>query len=136
MHLKSGCWSADQDSDATRTRTCATLRNQILEFRAWADRRENEGTAFGILGDFNRRLAISDDWAWRELSPESSPLRLLTADLEYRCDPDYEEFIYHIVLAADAAASLVPESTREWLRHDDHPDHCAVSTDLQVKRPR
>ena len=136
VHLKSGCWSADQDSDATRTRTCATLRNQILEVRAWADRRENEGTAFGILGDFNRRLAISDDWAWRELSPESSPLRLLTADLEYRCDPDYEEFIDHIVLDADAAALLVPESTREWLRHDDHPDHCAVSTDLQVQASR
>ena len=136
VHLKSGCWSAEQDSSPSRTQTCTTLRNQIFEIRAWADRREGEGTAFGILGDINRRLAVSDDWAWSELSPESSPLDLLTADIEYQCDPDYEEFIDHIVLDATATALLVPESTREWPRHDDHPDHCAVSTDLQVKAPR
>ena len=133
VHLKTGCWSAEQDSDANRTETCATLSDQILEVRAWADRREDEGVAFGILGDFNRRFAVRDDWAWRELSPESSPLDLLTADLESRCDPKYEEFIDHIVLDDDAAALLVPESTREWPRHDDHPDHCAVSADLTTR---
>ena len=132
VHLKTGCWSAEQDSDPSRTETCATLSDQILEVRAWADRREGEGIAFGILGDFNRRFAVSDDRAWKELSPESSPLELLTADLESKCDPKYEEFIDHIVLDADAAALLVPESTREWPRHDDHPDHCAVSADLTL----
>ena len=136
VHLKSGCWSADQDSNASRADTCATLRDQILEVRAWADRREAKGTAFGILGDFNRRLAVSDDWAWRALSPESSPLDLLTADLESRCDPRFEEFIDHIVLDAAAAALLVRGSTREWRRHDDHPDHCAVSADLRVESAR
>ena len=135
VHLKSGCWSAEQDANESRTQTCATLRNQVLELRSWADRREDERTAFGILGDFNRRLAISDDWAWRVLSPESSLLGLLTADIETRCDPRYEEFIDHIVLDPTAAALLVPGSTREWHRHDDHPDHCAVSTDLRVNRP-
>ena len=133
VHLKSGCWSADQDSDPNRTDTCATLSDQILELRAWADLREHEGTAFGILGDFNRRFAVTDDRAWSELSPESSPLELLTADLETRCDDRYEEFIDHIVLDADAAALLVPESPREWLRHGDHPDHCAVSADLATR---
>ena len=56
VHLKSGCWSSEQDSDSSayRTQICTTLRNQIHEFRAWADRREDEGTAFGIIGDFNR----------------------------------------------------------------------------------
>ena len=138
VHLKSGCWSTEQDSDSSayRTQVCTTLRNQILEIRAWADRRDDEGTAFGILGDFNRRLAASDDWAWRELSPESSPLALLTADIEYQCDPDYEEFIDHIVLDATAAALLVPNSTYEWPLHDDHPDHCTVSTDLQMQASR
>ena len=114
VHLKSGCWSAEQDSDPSRTRTCATLSDQILELRDWADLREDEGVAFGILGDFNRRFAVSDDRAWSELSPESSPLELLTADLETACDPRFAEFIDHIVLDADAAALLVPESTREW----------------------
>ena len=132
VHLKSGCWSAEQDASESRTQICATLRNQVLELRSWADRRGDERTAFGILGDFNRRLAISDDWAWSVLSPESSPLDLLTADIETQCDPRYEEFIDHIVLDPTAAALLVPGSTREWPRHDDHPDHCAVSTDLRV----
>ena len=104
--------------------------------RAWADRREGNGTAFGILGDFNRRLALSDDWAWSELSPESSPLDLLTEDLESQCDPRFEEFIDHIVLDAAAAALLVPESTHEWLRHGYHPDHCAISADLQATSAR
>lgn len=136
LHLKSGCWSAEQDSNEARMLTCTTLRNQIHEVRAWADRREDEGTAFGILGDFNRRLAVSDDWAWSALSPESSPLDLLTAEIEYQCDPRFEEHIDHIVLDADAAALLVPESTREWYPRDDHPDHCAISADLQVHARR
>ena len=135
VHLKSGCWSAEQDASESRAETCATLRDQVLELRSWAHRREDERTAFGILGDFNRRLAVRDDWAWRELSPKSSPLDLLTADIETHCDPRFKEFIDHIVLDRTAAALLVPESTREWPRHDDHPDHCAVSTDLQVSRP-
>ncbi len=134
LHLKSGCWSAEQDSNESRMLTCTTLRNQIHEVRAWADRREDEGTAFGILGDFNRRLAVSDDWAWRALSPDSSPLDLLTADIDYQCDPDFEEHIDHIVLDAAAAALLVPDSTREWPRHGAHPDHCVVSADLQVTK--
>ena len=135
VHLKSGCWSAEQDASESRAETCATLRDQILELRSWAHRRQDAGTAFAILGDFNRRLAISDDWAWRELSPKSSPLDLLTADIETRCDPRFDEFIDHIVLDAAAAALLVPESTREWPRHGDHPDHCAVTADLRVSRP-
>jgi hypothetical protein len=40
------------------------------------------------------------------------------------------------VLDADAAALLVPNSTHEWPRHDDHPDHCAVSTDLLLQTTR
>ena len=135
VHLKSGCWSAEQDASESRTETCATLRDQILELRSWAHRRQDAGTAFAILGDFNRRLAVRDDWAWTELSPKSSPLDLLTADIETRCDPRFEEFIDHIVLDPTAASLLVPESTREWPRHGDHPDHCAVTADLRVSRP-
>ena len=135
VHLKSRCWSAEQDSSASSAVSCATLRDQFLELRSWADRRADEGTAFGILGDFNRRLAVSGDWAWSVLSPESSPLDLLTADIETECDERFDEFIDHIVLDPTAAAWLVPESTREWLHDDDHPDHCAVSADLRASRP-
>ena len=107
-------------------------QDQIPELRSWADLREQEGIAFGILGDFNRRFAVKDDRTWKILSPGSSPLELLTADIKYDCAPRFKEFIDHIVLDADAAALLVPNSTREWLRDTLHPDHCAVSADLQM----
>ena len=46
-----------------------TLRNEVLELSAWSERRADEEIAFGILGDFNRRLAVSGDWTWARLSP-------------------------------------------------------------------
>ena len=138
VHLKSGCWSSREDeSNSSWTKaSCSTLKDQIPELRRWADLREQEGIAFGILGDFNRRFAVQDDQAWEMLSPGSSPLQLLTADITYDCAPRFTEFIDHIVLDADAAALLVPNSTREWLRNTLHPDHCAVSADLQMQPPR
>ena len=134
VHLKSGCWSSREDeSSSSRTiASCTILRDQVPEVRNWADLREQEGVAFGILGDFNRRLTVEGDRVWAELSPESSPLDLLTDNLEYDCAPRYEHFIDHIVLDADAAEWLVPNSPREWLRDTRHPDHCAVSADLQM----
>ena len=138
VHLKSGCWSSreDESNNSWTKASCSTLRDQIPELRSWADLREQEGIAFGILGDFNRRFAVKDDRTWKILSPGSSPLELLTADIKYDCAPRFKEFIDHIVLDADAAALLVPNSTREWLRDTLHPDHCAVSADLQMLPPR
>ena len=138
VHLKSGCWSSSQDrSKSERTvASCATLTEQIGILRDWADAREQDGIAFGILGDFNRRFAVEDDRAWTTLSPGSSPLELLTADITYDCAPRFDEFIDHIVLDADAVALLVPNSTHEWLRDTLHPDHCAVSADLQMQALR
>lgn len=134
VHLKSGCWSSREDeSESSWTiASCGTLRDQIPELRSWADLREQEGIAFAILGDFNRRLTVEGDSVWAELSPESSPLKLLTDNLEYDCAPRYHHFIDHIVLDADAAEWLVPNSPREWLRDTLHPDHCAISADLTM----
>ena len=139
VHLKSGCWSTEQDSDSSayRTQICTTLRNQILRGQSLGRPPRGRGDRFRHpwrLQPPARRQAMTG--SWRELSPESSPLALLTADIEYQCDPDYEEFIDHIVLDATAAALLVPNSTYEWPLHDDHPAHCAVSTDLQVQASR
>ena len=69
VHLNSGCWGATQDEDARRADTCAVLRDQMRILRGWIDARREEGVAFLILGDFNRRLAVPGDWAWGLLSP-------------------------------------------------------------------
>ena len=127
VHLKTGCWGRKQDRDDRRRKTCATLQAQIKRLKAWTDARRAEGIAFVILGDFNRRLALPDDWAWRLLSPPSAPLRLLTEGVQFGCDPRYPAFIDHLVAGGGAETMLVDGSFREWPRQRPHPDHCAVS---------
>ena len=134
VHLKSGCWGAKQDGDTKRKKTCAVLRAQIGHLKAWADARRAEGTAFVILGDFNRRLAQKGDWGWELLAPPSATLRLLTKDVAFRCDPRFRAFIDHMVVGGGAEGLLVPGSFREIPRHGTHPDHCAMSADFRIRR--
>ena len=132
LHLRSGCWGAAQDVDGRRDDTCAFLRRQMARVKAWADARRSEGTAFVILGDFNRRLALAGDWAWRMLSPPSAPLRLATAAISTRCDPRYSSLIDHLVAGGGAGHMLVPGSVREAPRRGPHPDHCAISAVFEL----
>ena len=134
VHLKTGCWGTGQDRDGRRERTCRTLRAQVNHLKAWADARREEGAAFVILGDFNRRLALPGDWAWGVLSPPAAPLRLLTQGVAFRCDPRYPAFIDHLVAGGRAGAVIVPGSFREMPRRGPHPDHCAVYADFRLGR--
>ena len=136
VHLKSGCWGSSQDRDPRRTRTCAALRKQMLILRDWADARRREGTAFVMLGDFNRRLAVSGDWAWRILSPPSATLRLATTGQATHCDPRFSHYIDHLVLDSRAAGMAVKNSFHERPRHGPHPDHCAVSVKFALTSAR
>ena len=131
VHLASGCWGAKQDGEERRQKTCRILRGQVKRLKAWSDARRAEGAAFIILGDFNRRLAVPGDWAWRELSPPSAPLRLLTEGAPSRCDPRYPAFIDHLVAGGGAEAMLVQGSFGELPRLGPHPDHCAVWADFR-----
>ena len=132
VHLTTGCWGEPNDRDPEDAEHCAVLRGQISRLKVWADARRAEGSAFIMLGDFNRRLAVPEDWAWRILSPSSAPLLLPTSELTTRCDPRFTEFIDHLVLGGGAEALLVPGSVHEWPRQGEHPDHCAVSGDFQL----
>ena len=132
IHLTSGCWGAENDDDPKDERNCTVLHGQIRQLKAWADARRADGSAFVILGDFNRRLAAPDDRAWQTLSPPSAPLQLPTSDLTAQCDPRFTELIDHLVLGGGAEALLVPGSVYEWPRQGEHPDHCAVSADFQL----
>ncbi len=132
VHLAPGCWSAAQDRDAEQAETCKTLREQVVALKAWADQRRAEGTAFVMLGDFNRRLAVSGDWAWAILSPPAAPLHLATGDMASQCDPRFTEFIDHLVIGGEAMEMLVPGSVYELPKHGPHPDHCAVSADFAL----
>ena len=133
VHLRSGCWGAKQDGDTKRKKTCAVLRAQIEHLKAWADARRAEATAFVILGDFNRRLALPGDWARRLLAPPSSPIRLLTEGVPFRCDPRFSAFIDHMIVGGGAETMLVPGSFDEVPRTGAHPDHCAMSADFRIR---
>ena len=132
VHLKSGCWSAREDGYASREETCATLREQMEELADWVAERREAGEAFVIAGDFNRRLAIPDDWAWALLTEDAPALSLPTEGRISRCDERYPEFIDHLVFDADAGLSLVVGSFEEGARSTPHPDHCAVSARFRV----
>ena len=103
-----------------------------MHLKDWADASRTEGTAFVILGDFNRRFALPGDWAWRLLSPHSAPLRLASAAIQTRCDPRYTSLIDHTVAGGGAEPMLVAGSVREAPRRGRHPDHCAISAEFGI----
>ena len=88
----------ENDEDPGDKRICTVLRDQINKLKAWANARRAEGEAFVIPGDFNRRLAVPGDWAWKLLSPSSAPLHLPTDVLTTQCDTRFTEMIDHLVL--------------------------------------
>jgi endonuclease/exonuclease/phosphatase family metal-dependent hydrolase len=129
IHLKSGCWSEDEDREARPA--CDLLSRQVPVLADWIAARRREGVAFLVLGDFNRRLVQGD----RVLAAldEAAPLASATAGASSPCW-DGEDFIDHI-LAGDAAASWMEPGTLRVLtyrgmdpsRKDHVSDHCPVS---------
>ena len=99
-----------------------------------ADRREEE-TPFVIAGDFNRRMAVPDDWGWALLSEDNPGLSLITAGRISRCDARYPEYIDHVLFDTDTGASMPLGSFEEAERSTPHPDHCAVSARFRVAPP-
>ena len=131
VHLVSGCWGSDQDRDAERAAICETLRLQVGALKSWVEARQAENIPYAILGDFNRRLALDGDWAWRLLSSARRGLHLATAGLPTSCDPRYTALIDHILVSSDLVSRIVPDSIREIPRLGDHPDHCAIMLSLR-----
>ena len=132
VHLVSGCWGAAQDRDAERSAICETLWLQVGALKSWVEARQAENIPYAILGDFNRRLALDGDWAWRVLSSARFGLHLATAGLPTSCDPRYTALIDHIVVSSDLVGRIVSDSIREIPRLGDHPDHCAILLRLRL----
>jgi endonuclease/exonuclease/phosphatase family metal-dependent hydrolase len=112
------------------------LRAQLSPLLDWISARRTEGTAFAILGDFNRHMDGRDQlWsALRQAAP-------LTRATEGRASPCWggEAFIDHIMLGGAAREWLQPDTLRvltyretgaEWKQRLS--DHCPVSVRLRV----
>jgi len=129
VHLKSGCSSGD------RNEACPVLFQQVPVMERWIDARANEGVRFAILGDFNRRLAMPNDFVWSEwddASPANADLALASADQSARCNPRYRDFIDFIVLDRRASASLEGFQEKTFAG-ENLSDHCAISARLTAR---
>ena len=129
VHLKSGCSSGD------RNEACPVLFQQVPVMEQWIDERAAEGVRFAVLGDFNRRLGMSNDAVWNDWddgSPSNADLALASGDQSARCNPRYRDFIDFIVLDRRASAGLrgFEEATFEG---EGLSDHCAVSARLSLR---
>ncbi|MFT8808462.1 endonuclease/exonuclease/phosphatase family protein [Gluconobacter sp.] len=131
VHLKTGCW--DQPLNQ-RKHSCPTLYQQVRILQDWMLERQDEGEAYAVLGDFNRRLTLHDP-LMQQIEAET-PVTLTTAG---RASPCWggEYFIDHILLGNAARDWLVPDSLRVMTYKNDKvpaglSDHCPVSVKLEM----
>ncbi|GBR39524.1 hypothetical protein AA101099_1702 [Neoasaia chiangmaiensis NBRC 101099] len=133
VHLKTGCWDQPLTQKAY---SCPTLRQQFAVLDDWVLERQDEGEAFAILGDFNRRLTLADPMM--QALEADAPMTLTTAGHASPCWGG-EYFIDHILLGNAARQWLVPDSLRVMLYRDAKEedrarlsDHCPVSVTLRL----
>lgn len=133
IHLKSGCWDRPLKE---RGYSCPILREQFAILDDWVLQRQDEGVAFAVMGDFNRRLTAADP-LMQELEADA-PMTLTTSG---RANPCWggNYFIDHILLGNDARQWLRADSLRVMLFHpaaDEEKarlsDHCPVSVRLNL----
>ena len=133
VHLASGCWGPEQDVDERRQRICSTLKHQVSELAGWISARTEAGDSWILLGDFNRRLALDEDWAAKQLLAEGLDAHLLTRSVrdgvaqEDWCDERYPDLIDHILISESLRDRVVLDSVKEHPRIHEHPDHCIIS---------
>lgn len=137
VHLKSGCWDAPL---TLKTHSCPILRFQLEKLHNWIKQRHIAQEDFIILGDFNRRLVLSDE-SFQQLA-RSGPLILATAGKASPCE-NGRYFIDHILLSSSLAPFYNPNALRVALYPSKDlseggktppppSDHCPVSLTLEA----
>jgi endonuclease/exonuclease/phosphatase family metal-dependent hydrolase len=133
-HLKTGC--SHQPLPKTRDRACLELRDQIPVVAEWIAAREQDGVAFIVLGDFNRRMDGRDT-----LLSELRRAAPLVRATEGRSSPCWgaENFIDHILAGGAASVWMRPDTLRvltyretDLSMKDRLSDHCPVSVRFDV----
>lgn len=132
VHLKSGCHQAPLVNSG---KTCDTLRRQLPAMQGWVVQRREEGGAFVVLGDFNRRMDGRDEML--SSLNQAAPLLRVT---EGQASPCWggASFIDHIFLGGAARAWMAPQSMRVMVYREGIDakerlsDHCPVSVRLRL----
>ncbi|MCH9684064.1 MAG: endonuclease/exonuclease/phosphatase family protein [Deltaproteobacteria bacterium] len=139
IHLKSGCLTQSLGSSSN---SCNKLEQQVGILESWIDARAAEGTAFMVLGDFNRRMfANGNDDVWAALddgSPAGADLSSPTETGTAQCNGgQFPQFIDHLVTGSLATQMLVPGSFSELVFDSadaglELSDHCPLSVELAL----
>ena len=134
VHLKTGCF--DRPLNKEPHGACEELAEQRTALIEWIKARQADGTAFLIMGDFNRHMDGKDQF-WSALK-RAAPLIRVTEGHSSPCWGS-EYFIDHIILGDATRDWLVPDSLRvlsyretgaEW--KERLSDHCPVSIRLRL----
>lgn len=148
VHLKSGC---NRDPLTAARPDCQVLQQQVPVLEQWIDRRARAGSAFAVLGDFNRRFDRESKQArdasgriaalWPEID-DGDPVEadLVNAGADHGpvgCGNGHGKRmpIDHFVLGRRLASHLVAGSFRVWdyPAGQRWPDHCLVSIELDLE---
>ncbi|HEU0225519.1 MAG TPA: endonuclease/exonuclease/phosphatase family protein [Steroidobacteraceae bacterium] len=148
VHLKSAC---HRDPLTDPRPDCRVLQQQVPVLEAWIDARAREGTAFAVLGDFNRRFdrerATARDARnrivalWPEIDdgePAEADLHNAGADrgaVDCNNGEGARMPIDYLVLSRRLSQRMVPGSFRAWdyAGGGRWPDHCVISVELQLE---
>lgn len=136
VHLKSGCWETSLHNRYRRA--CTVLREQLPVLERWIRAREQAGTPFLILGDFNRVLASHD--AFLAGLDQAGPLAVATEGYRNPCwGGRFSTFIDQILAGGAARGWMEPASLRVLVYRETAPawrerlsDHCPVTVDLRL----
>lgn len=161
VHLKSGCFTTPLDNNSVdampnssdkeirRKEACTKLSKQIKPLEQWVDLRAAEGSAYMVLGDFNRRFSQDiasklpeDKGLWQALNDEGQEaLWTPTTSVNSDCwGGYYKDYIDHIVFDPKAKAIYVENSFDQLVFEQKYTreisqnlsDHCPISVQLAL----
>ena len=154
IHLKSGCARGPMNA-LPRSDACVQLARQLPSLEAWIDNEARGGSAYAVLGDFNRELlaeggpARASDGAqinlWPEIDDGEPPGAHLTntaaGERFSNCARGRMQtgYIDYIVLGPRLAAAVLPGSFERLVYNPRDAwrlklsDHCPVAIRLVIK---
>lgn len=161
VHLKSGCFVDALDSNSINTmpntsikeekhkEACNKLAQQIKPLEQWIDSHAARGSAYIVLGDFNRRFSqdialkySEDKGLWQALNDEGqAELWTPTTTINSNCwGGYYKDYIDHILFSPKAKERYIDKSFYQLVFKPKYTkklsqnlsDHCPISIKLKL----
>ncbi|MED5618854.1 endonuclease/exonuclease/phosphatase family protein [Ideonella sp. BN130291] len=129
LHLKAGC--AFGAIDAGSPRACQTWQQQRQALQAWIEGQAMRGSAFAIVGDWNRKPDARTPWRGIDF------VRVDRRGARHRCHRDLDQLALSAPLRSRLAGYTLPASGQAGARllpaHTGASDHCPLRADLSLR---